>query len=224
MLFLVASQIDQGPDPEINRAIALAMEQAIHQEEQKLEAVVDEGKSFRKPSKIKYGFLIICAVIKDLLDILAIPAAATVAGYFVLKAISVVISVLILAVFWFTRTKQKRAEKYIDEIGEVLAEIQENIAHYTRLALRTAKIARRVPGGGRIARQVPRLLVRARRVARKNPITKLLFASALDLVPIIDVVPWTSLGVALSYLDERKSFQNAYTAASEAEEMVLEPA
>lgn len=189
----------------------LEYEQAIYNAQNSYQELIEEGEAYGHPSYIKYGFLLFLAIIIDIVDLSDLTGIGAIIG----RSVSLVLTCLMILIFWLTNTKQKRAESYIDRIPEAISEIQANVAHATRMGLRTAKIARRIPGLRGVARQIPRGLVKVRRLARKNPMTKLLLGGTLNLIPFLAVVPWSIVSVVLSYLDEKKSYENARIVALE---------
>lgn len=201
---------------EAERARDLEIQRRLEAEERRVDEIIQEGESFRKPSKLKWGFLLILAVLVDIIDFFEFTGV----GYLIAKAISLIATAISLFTIWLTNTQMKRAQNYVDEAEDALIEIQENIAHYSRIAMRTARIARRVPGAKRLARQIPRGLVKIRRFARKNPFTKFLFSAIANLIPVIDLVPWMTVGVILSYLDEKKVYENANQVAIQIKEEI----
>ena len=187
----------------------LALEQENYAAQQELQNIASEGKSYGHPSYIKYFILFSLAVIVDVVDFADLSALLAILARF----FSFFAWIGMLLIYWFTDTKQKNAEKYVQDVEARVANVQLAIARGTKSALRTAKFLRTVPGMKRVARQIPRMLVRIRRVARKNPITKIAVGGTLNLFPFLALVPWMFFGVLWAYLDEKKTYKNAEESA-----------
>lgn len=203
----------------------LALAQGIYQEVSRLEEAIEDGKQYKRPSLIKYSVLYTLAITTDAVDLLEFTGV----GYFIAKAYKLACNGAIIFILWLTNTKQKNAHQYTESLENIVSEAQANLAHYTRLTLRAAKIGKTagkyIPVVGqritKISSKVPRILVKIRRKAMKNPVTKFFWASAADFVPFLDLVPWTTLGVWLSYRDEKSSYQQAQEAALDIEGQLI---
>ncbi len=163
----------------------LAESQEEYRLQQKIKGVMEEGKSFKHPSRLKYGVLFPLAAIVDVIDF----AEFTGVGYFVAKIISVLCSVLIFTIFWFTGTKHQKARDYKDKTKNLLETAGKNTAHTARIVMRTEKIAQYVPGA--------------------SGLVKFVLSAIANIVPVVDLLPWMVIGVYLSYRDEKKTYENA---------------
>jgi hypothetical protein len=209
--YQAAQEEEEILEEEEDIANQLAAEQEIYVAEKQLSALAEEGNSFKHPSYIKYAILGSISVIQDVVDLADLTGIGAVFGFF----ISVACTILIIAIFYFTHTRFINARNYISKIEELVPGIQANIAHATRLTLRTARQMRYVPGMQGISRKIPRVLVRIRRAARSNPFTKVIVGNLIDLIPFLGLFPWSTISIVLSYLDERKTFNAAREASEE---------
>lgn len=193
-----------------------------------LEAISDRlhmGERFpKKPSFIKYSILLWLAVMVDLVDFMALDL---VGGLYLLAAtFSVCVTIVLFLISWLTNTKFTDARKYNKSIVGFIQEVRGNIAHASRMAIRSARVmkfvGKRVPAAraitSRASRGIMRGLVKVRRAARGNPITKILVTAGLNIIPLLSFIPWMSVGIILSYLDERKTFRNTKEYVAELDE------
>lgn len=200
----------------------LAAERIKKQTLSEAEGVYQEGKSFGHPSYVKYGALFFLAGIVDLVDL----ADFTGISMVITRIFSLMCSMIIFLTLWFTNGKVKKAHQYTEEIGDKIIMFRQNIQDATRLAMKTAKLLRRSPIARnltrKVAREIPRTLVKIRRVARKNPATKILVGAAIDLIPFVAIFNLSIFWVYMSYQDEKKSYNHAEIAAEEIPSQVLD--
>lgn len=186
-------------------AIQLGAEQRLNQTRQQIAKMLEEGKTFKPPSKLKYAFLFLIAGIVDLVDW----ADLTLIGIAISKVVSIAGTGIIYFTFWLTNGRVKRAEVYSDNALAALAEWQQAVSQYSRLAMQASRAFRRIPGLAGAARSIPRAMVKIRRLARRNPFTKILVGGALNLVPWLAIVNLMIFWVYLSYRDEKRTFREA---------------
>ena len=128
--------------------------------------------------------------------------------------------VSIILVSWFTDTKLKNAQSHPEEVGKAVILAQQRIATATRTGLRTAKALRKIPGMKGVARTIPRGLIKVRRVAKKNPLGRILIGSGLNSVPIINIIPWQVVSVLMAYRAEKQTLEEARRTTNEAIEQL----
>ncbi len=189
----------QETETENQYAQDLYAQQAEQQMASELQEVVEEGKSYRSPSKFKYSVLFTLAVIVDAVDFLELTGI----GWFVAKIVSIIGTAIIVLIFFFTGTKQKNAQEYKKKLTDFLENSARNIAHTERMALRLAN-------WGKYTKYVSSFAAEAIGI----------IAGAINLIPGIDLVPWMTVGVYLSYRDEKNTLNNARETAEAIEEEV----
>lgn len=168
----------------------------------------------KKPSLFKYTILFGLAIFADAVDFVAVDLVGPL--WLLAAMVSVFITIMIFVISWITNTRYNDASRYNREIVDYIEETRNNIAHATRVALRVARISRavgrRIPRVARVtsrmSRTITRSLVKIRRVARRNPLTKILVSAGLNVVPILSFIPWMTVGIFLSYWDERTTYNN----------------
>lgn len=199
---------------EAQRAAALlaaAEERAVRQE---LLALHQQGVAYMHPSYIKYGMLFALAIIIDLVDLVDLTGAGALIG----RTISFFATAFMWAVLLLTNTKQKNARAYVDTATAQLNVIQQRIQLVSKATLGAAQGLRAIPGGSSLARAIPRSLVRVRRLMGRNPATRFLVSAVANLIPLLAVVPWVTVGIYLTYRAERDTYR---AAAQEAEYIKL---
>lgn len=175
----------EAEEQEIEYSNQLAFER--EQEAQTTDALTEEGKSFGRPSFIKYFVLFfVLAIPNDAID------AIELTGFFAILAwfVSFFLSISSILIMWFTDQEQKRAQGYMKKVEE----FQKTAARTVRTTLMVAKFFRNTKFAGRVT---------------KNPLFKIVAGAVAEMVPFLSIFPWSSISVILAYLDERKTYKNA---------------
>lgn len=191
----------------------------LHTISQEVAQIKEEGHSFGKPSKIKYGILFSLAGIIDTLDLLSLTGV----GYFIAAVASITLSLIMLWIFWLTNTKQNDAKKYQQKLAIFLKNLEKNMAHIERRAVQVSRIAHKLSrnkivrkiGGGGVAKLGGKA-AKIYKAAKRNPLSKFIAASCANLVPGLGLLPWQIIGTYLSYRDEREALRDAAKAADQA--------
>ena len=212
------NQGDDDIDEEQQYATELAAEQELYDIQRQIQQLDAKGQSFGRPSLLKYGLLLVLAILAD----------AVIIGSYLLFGAGIVISTLLASPFiifiilisWFTDTKLKNAQAHPQEAEKAVILVQQRIATATRTGLRTAKALRKVPGMKGVARAIPRGLVKVRRVAKRSPLGRILIGSGLNSIPIINIVPWQVISIIMAYSAEKQTLEEARQATSEAIEQL----
>lgn len=200
-------------------ALQLGAEQRLNATHQKVAQMLKEGRSFHSPSKLKYAFLFVIAAAIDIVDL----ADLTGIGIIISKIVSIGGTAIICFIFWLTDGKVKRAQVYSDDALIALMEWQQTVSQYSRLAMQASGVLRKIPGLKRVARSIPRAMVKLRRIARRNPLTKVLIGGAINLVPWLAIVNLMVFWIYLSYRDEKKTFQEARKISQQIAEEIAIP-
>lgn len=195
-------------------ATELIAEQDFNLAAQQFDKAIEESRQYNRPSFLKYGFLFAVAGVMDIVDI----ADITGVGIIISKIVSIGGTTLIYLVLWLTNGKMRRAQAYGENLEASVLALQSQVTRSTQFALRASKTIGRIPGMKGVARQIPRTLVKIRRIARKNPLTKILVGGAVNLIPFVAIVNLMVFWIYLSYRDEK----NIYRQAREAAEEVIE--
>jgi hypothetical protein len=194
----------------------LAIEQETTSINNQIDVVHQEGKAYGKPSRFKYFVLFLLASIVDLLNLLTLTGF----GYAISVIVSVVITIIMYLLFWFTNGKQKRANEYQQKIVAFTQELQKNIAHLERRTVQITRLAGKFSNNKIIKKLKPVKALRKGaakilKVTRRNPMTKFLGSAIANMIPILDLFPWQIIGVYLSYRDERETYADASNVADD---------
>ncbi len=199
-------------DEEQRYATELAAEQELYAAQAEAEGLYNQGQEFRRPSLFKYFILALLALIVDIIDIIDLTGIGIIIG----RIISFAVSAVIILVFWFTNTKQKRADEYVENVQKKIEDIRAIVANAEKNILRVARLSRKVPGVKKLYRKIHLKTIRRARVAikrvaksAKSPLIRSAAAGALNLVPLLALVPWMLVGIWLSYKAEKESYKNA---------------
>lgn len=216
---------DETSEDELAEEEQLAAELAADQELYAVQAAAvelyNQGQEYRRPSLFKYSILASFASIIDLIDLIDLTGYGAVIG----RIISFMVTVVILLIFWFTNTKQKRADEYVETVQERAEVIATRIANAEKNILRVARLSRKIPGAKQLYRKFHLRAIRRTRIAlrrigksTKSPIIRSAASGTLNLIPFLAVIPWMLVGTWLSYRAEKESIENARKAS----ESVLE--
>ena len=203
----------------------LEANQELYAAQAEAEELHNQGQEFRHPSYFKY--LVLLAPLALTIDGIDIFTEISGLGIPFGRIISFAATTVMLLIFWFTDTKQKSADDYVKDIEKKAEVITQRIANAERQIVRVARLSRKMPGAKQAYRKFHLATIRKGRIAlkrvvktAKSPISRYAAAGALNLVPILAVLPWQLIGVYLSYRAEKESYKNA----QEASESVMEAA
>ncbi len=216
------NEIDQYlKDKDTQLGHILLLGQEVEQIQNQLQNKYEEGKSFNKPSKIKYGILFFIAITMDLLDALEFTGIAII----VTTIISLLFGFIIFLIFYLTKTKQKKADAYVeglkswlDNISKRISIIEKRVYNLSRIIGRSKYIRSLSRGSGRLANLAKKMRIASiasRKFIKKNPISRFIVTWLADLVPLISFLPLNIIGIYLSYRAEKNSFESARKAADD---------
>lgn len=203
-------------------ALQLAGQQELSLAQAEVGRLAQAGESYGRPSLAKYGFLFLIAGGIDLLDFLDV----TLVGILFTKAISLLGTGLIYGTLWLTNDRVKSARQHGEQLEAALTEMSQTAARISRLAMRTSRVLKKVPGFKGVGRAIPRTMVKMRRAARKNPLMKIAIGGAINLIPFLAIVNLMVFWVYTSYRDEKKTLeqarQSSHDALEQAQAMMVE--
>lgn len=203
---------EEGLENEAALVDQLNAEQEVYQKQERINKLTEEAQNLGHPSHLKYAFLFLVAGIVDMVDL----ADVTGIGILISKVVSIGGTGLIYFTLWLTDGKMKRAQIIGEDAAQAVLALQQSISQASRTAMRTAKTLGHVPGLKGLARQIPRTTVNIRKIARRNPLTKILVGGAINLIPWVAIVNLMVVWVYLSYRDEKKTLKESREAAGEA--------
>lgn len=183
----------------------LIADQEIYAAEQDLATLAAQGQQFGKPSLLKYFFLGSVAIVQDLVDVLDVSGIGAIVAF----GVSLICGAIIIVTCYVTNTRYKKAQQYNDEVFQLFPLIQERINYALRLTARAARYGRKIKSLRPVVRRGLRVINRAKRWVKRNPLTKVIFLNVLDFIPFIGIVPFSTISIMLAYRDERAAFQKA---------------
>ena len=218
---------DDTTEDELNEeeryAAELAAEQELYAAHAGAMELYNQGQEHRRPSLFKYLILALLALIVDLIDIIDLTGIGIIIG----RTISFAVSTVIILIFWFTNTKQKRADEYVGNIQKNIDAVTTRIANAERNILRITRLSRKIPGAKQLYRKFHLKTIRRARIiikkiaqTTKSPIVRSAVTGTLNLVPLLAIVPWMLVGIWLSYRAEKESYKKA----RESSDQILEAA
>lgn len=193
-------------------SVQLAAEQDFNLARQQFDQNLQEGSQYGRPSFLKYGFLFAVAGVVDIVD----AADATGIGIIISKIVSIGGTAIIYLTLWLTNGKIKKAQEYGDSLETSMASFQSQVARIDRATFRGAKAIGKIPGLKGLSRGARLARIKIKKIARKNPLTKVLIGGAVNLVPFVAIINLMVFWIYLSYRDEKNTYRQAREAADEA--------
>ena len=182
-------------------------------------------KTPKPPSKVKYGAMFLLSGIGDIVDL----ANLTGAGIAVSIIVDIIVGFLLFVIGWATNTKIKKMSNLSKDLAEKITSIQNRITSIRNTYATAIKTGRKLRMLRKPIRVVAKSLGKVRKVIFRNPLLKNVTAIILDFIPYLDLLPWRTVGVYLTYKDEKVTYQQAvkemipgYVAAKEEEAQEVE--
>lgn len=199
MYALDSLEEQEQEEQDIEYANQLALER--DQQNNITASLAEEGASFSSPSLIKYYILLFwLAIPNDVIDSFEFSGF----GVIVAWSVSLFLSMASILISWMTDQEQKRAQGYM----KIVKEFEKNATQTIRTAARATKLFRKT-----------KFITKA----NKNPTIKLLIGGAAELIPILSILPWSSICTILAYLDERKTYKNARKSGEDISTQISNP-
>lgn len=185
----------------------LAAQQDLYAAQKGIDDFHEEGRSYSKPSYFKYGILFALAGIIDLVDLVD----ATGVGIIISKIVSFSLTGAIYGIILLTGTKYKKAQEYVQNATERIQDLQKTISRAEqRLAKFSGALGKsRMPGARKAGRAVARGVSGIKKLAYKNPATKVLIGGALNMVPYLAILNIMVIWIYFVYRDEKEALQTA---------------
>ena len=199
-------------EEEEETALAFQAEQELNLALQQVRQLYEEGQRYKKPSLLKYSFLFTVAGIIDVVDFLDLTGL----GIIIAKIVSIAGTGIIYFTLWLTDSRLKKAHELVGNLEKAILEVQQKVARVSSFAMKSSKFLGKVPGMKGLARKIPRAMVGIRRLARKNPLTKVLIGGAINLVPFLAMINLMVVWIWLTRHDEKKAFKQARETSEEA--------
>jgi len=167
------------------------------------------------PSKIKYFFLLLLALIADLVDILG---SLTGIGTVVSLIVDIIVSPIIFIASHGANSRIETARNITKEINKQLENMRRRINQIRKTYATAYRISKRL-GLRRTTSLIRKTSLGSKRMlmsAVRNPKIRSALAIIADLVPFLDIIPFRSVSVLLTYRDEKKSYRETLELTKEA--------
>jgi hypothetical protein len=184
-----------------------------------LDEIKDASKEVKPPSKLKYASLFVMSASLDIVDWLGLTGIGLILTY----ALKIVFAPILFMAGWGANSRIKEMNKFKSKAFAHIEAIEKRIIFYARNYQRALKLARRYKFLRKPVRKVALRIARARKTAvrkvgqivSRNPLMKNMAAIIADFIPLIDIIPWRTLGIYLTYRDEKKTFEETQPVAEE---------
>ena len=181
---LASEQEQEDAEAQESEEIGYANQLALAQEQnQQLETkqLYEEERSLVGPSIFKYSLILLLFAIPN--DVIDV-IDFTGIGMILSWLISAFLSLTTLFLMWFTDSELKRVRNHMA-----------NRSKYSQALTRT----------------MTKVATKLTKFAPKNPLAKIIAGTVLEMIPIISILPWSTISVFLAYADERKTYKEAVT-------------
>lgn len=163
----------------------LALQQEQDQELQTIDALQEEARSFSGPSLFKYLIILLMFAIPN--DLID-ALDLTGIGFFISWLISFFLSVSTILITWFSDSELKRVKEHMAKK-----------ASYQKI----------------LSKKGTRFAARLIKFAPRSPVVKAIAGAILELIPLVSILPWSTISVGLAYLDERNMHKQAREGSSD---------
>ena len=180
----------------------LAFLRAQEQELNEVQATAD--RTVRHPSRLKYFLLFVLAIIADIIDFLQLTGI----GIILVWLVNIFVTPILFLAGLGANSRIKAMNRFYAEIQRNIDGLTRKMMFYSRMYTRALRFSRRTGFLKKPLRKVGLGVARLRRSVRRNPVTKMGAALILDLIPLIELLPWQTIGVYLMYQDEKKTFKD----------------
>jgi|SRR3989344_6453578 len=158
----------------------------------------DDLEKYQNPPRWpKFALLYFVAGLADLIDL----AGLTGFGWFLSVAFDIFADTII---FLFARGARNKA-KHLSYLQEKLPMMVETVSKRYLSGLKSArKMTKNIPALRSVVNRAGLLVAKA----RNSPIGKQILAMTLDLIPILEVLPFRTLGIYLLWRDEKNTYKD----------------
>jgi hypothetical protein len=181
-------------------------------------AIEEASKQIQKPSSRKYHRMMTLAITLDVLDWLEL----TLVGIIITYALKIIFTPVL---YFYGRN----ANTHIKGMADVKEILEEKISHIRRKMysyINRYKFATKmIRKSARLGRHLAKFEGSAKKIGQsitRLPGLRNLWMIIADYVPILDLLPWRTLGVYLTYRDELKTFNETQPTLEEYQETTQE--
>lgn len=230
------------PDPK-NRAGEQGRPQTLEQEVREfdfaqralaadMDTVTAQESNLKKPGKIAYFILFYISVVADIVSFLEKFVEVTGVGLLIVFLLNLAFSIFFFIFNWHLGRKIKHMRLGRENLEKITERTLQRATKYRRMLAFVLKRLRRYRAGRQFLKsKLGRKFVSGTRVVAKStrsPVLRTAFAAIAELVPILDLVPWYTLGTYLTYRDHKREYENSkitlaetYPALEEEAEQIL---
>ena len=162
------------------------------------------SQNLNPPSKLKYFFFGFIAFFADIVDV---AAALTGIGIVFSLIVDIVVAPILFFAGWNANSRIKAIRKSADNIHIHIEKLGRRIIQIRNIYARSLRLARKIPVLRKSVRKVALAIRSARLKMARNPLFKNVAAITADLVPYLDLMPWRTVAIYLTYRDEKKSYE-----------------
>ena len=162
--------------------------------------------NLKAPSKLKYFFFGILAFMADIVDVIA---AFTVIGIILSFVVDLIVAPILFMAGFGANSRIKAMNNTIENMERYITRLGREVTRIRTIYAQAYKASRYIPGLRRIIRRSALAFRAVRLKTIRNPLFKNAAAIAADLVPYLDIVPWRTVALYLTYKDEKKTYEEA---------------
>ncbi len=184
-----------------------------------VEIQTEADRSVKPPSGVLYFFLYGFSIAGDIIDL----ADFTGIGIIVSFVVDIFIGIVLFFAGRAARDRIKSMNQFQDSLHRHIEKIERRIVTLRNAYARALKVSRKVKFLRKPVRKLALRLSRIRKSITRNPLTRTMAATILDLIPYVGIFPWRTISIYMMKRDEMRAFQEAqgmlpeYQAAKEEE-------
>ena len=181
----------------------LALSRIRDEQDHIRQAIDATEEEVRHPSEMKYHFMMTLAIILDIIDWLEITGIGLIVTY----ALKIVFTPTLYLYGRHASNRIKVMSELSKSLEQRISHIRRRMYSYANRYRFAANIGRKIPG---LAKHLNKLEGSAKRIGQtvaRNPAFKNTAAIIADYIPLLDLLPWRTLGVYLAFKDEKKTYE-----------------
>ena len=174
------------------------------------------GKPVAKPSFLKYGLLMYVIFACDIAFAVLELAELTGIGAIILRICKFAFGVGFFLLSWYLGRSIKNVRSIRESRMQAVQNIEVTIQKYRQAIAQGMQLLRKSQMGRTLLRSIRKSALgkslQSFRKATRSPVIKSLLASGAELVWVLDIVPWYTISMYLTYRDHRAEYREAQIA------------
>jgi len=190
------------------RANQLAYVRAREKERADIKRTVS---SVKPPSKLSFKGYLVMAIILDALDW----AELTGVGLILTYALKVIFAPILFMHGINAGSRVKNTNRIAKSLEEAVSHLKKRTLIYRNRLAFVAKHGRKIKALRKPIAVIAKNANKLKKLVVRSPAMKNAFCITADFIPLIDLFPWRTLGVVITYYDEKHTYEETMPAITE---------